>query len=160
MCAAGDKLTRRLSIINQLSYNMSALKELATKKFWAEVAAELLATMLFTFLVCGSTLTWDKAAPPAVIHIAFTAGFSIATLALCVGHLSGGHINPAVTVAMLMTAKISVLQGIFYVVGQAVGGRVTGFFFVFFFFNVIFTQQRRASHKVTFILINTKSMKR
>ena len=102
---------------------MSSLKELATKKLWAEVAAEFLTTMIFTFLVCGSTLLWDKTSPPTVLHIAFTAGLSIATLALCVGHLSGGHINPAVTVAMLLTMKISVFQAIFYVVGQTSGGR-------------------------------------
>ena len=104
---------------------MSQLKELRTKKFWTEFAAEFLATMVFVFMVCGSTLTWDVNSPPAVIHIAFTAGLSIATLALAIGHVTGGHINPAVTIAVMVTGKISVLRGIFYVAGQSTGGNMT-----------------------------------
>ena len=103
---------------------MLKLQELRTKKFWTEFAAEFLATMVFVFLVCGSTLTWDVNSPPAVIHIAFTAGLSIATLALAIGHVTGGHINPAVTIAVMVTGKISVLRGIFYVIGQVLGGNV------------------------------------
>ena len=103
---------------------MLKLQELRTKKFWTEFAAEFLATMVFVFLVCGSTLTWDVNSPPAVIHIAFTAGLSIATLALAIGHVTGGHINPAVTIAVMATGKISVLRGVVYVIGQVLGGNV------------------------------------
>lgn len=102
---------------------MTKFKEMATRQFWTEFAAEFLATMVLVLVVCGSSLTWDKSsAPPAVIHTALTAGMSIATAILMVGHISGGHVNPSVTIAMLVARKISVLRGIFYVLAQVMGG--------------------------------------
>ncbi|KAJ1191301.1 hypothetical protein NDU88_000617 [Pleurodeles waltl] len=42
----------------------------------------------------------------------------------CFGHISGGHINPAVTIAMLCTRKISLAKSIFYVIAQCLGAIV------------------------------------
>ena len=39
----------------------------------------------------------------------------------CIGHISGGHINPAVTVALLVTRKISVVRAVLFVVAQCLG---------------------------------------
>lgn len=37
------------------------------------------------------------------------------------GHVSGGHFNPAVTVACLVTGKITIVKSIFYIVAQCLG---------------------------------------
>lgn len=37
------------------------------------------------------------------------------------GHVSGGHFNPAVTVACLVTGKISIVKSIFYIIAQCLG---------------------------------------
>lgn len=38
-----------------------------------------------------------------------------------IGHVSGGHINPAVTVSMLITGKISLVRAVLYIVSQCAG---------------------------------------
>ena len=53
------------------------------------------------------------------ISIAF--GLSISVLAYGVGHISGGHINPAVTLAFMVLEKQSIVAGLLYMVAQCVG---------------------------------------
>jgi aquaporin PIP len=50
----------------------------------------------------------------------------ITTLAFAIGDLSGGHMNPAVTVSMLATKNISPIRGCLYIVSQCVGGIIGG----------------------------------
>ena len=95
---------------------------LRKREFWVCVGGEFFATAIFAFLVCGSTLNWQNNGC-AVLHISLTAGLSIATLAMVIGHLSGGLINPAVNIAMLVTRKISIMEGVFYTLAQFCGGR-------------------------------------
>jgi len=95
---------------------------LRKRKFWICVAGEFFATAMFVFLVCGSTLNWPSSAV-FVLHVSVTAGLSIATLAMTILHLSGGLINPAVSMALMATRKISVLEGVFYTLAQLLGGK-------------------------------------
>jgi len=94
--------------------------EVRSRSFWIEVLAELLATLLFLFMVCGTVLPWNNA-PPSVIHIAFSHGLSIATLAMAVQHVSGGQLNPAVTISMMVVERVSVLKAVFFIAAQCIG---------------------------------------
>jgi glycerol uptake facilitator-like aquaporin len=39
-------------------------------------------------------------------------------------HVSGGHINPAVTIAMIVTSNITIIKGILYILVQCLGSTV------------------------------------
>ena len=98
-------------------------KEFRSHSFWIEVFAEFLATLLFLFMACGTVLPWNDT-PPSAIHIAFSHGLSIATLAMAFQHVSGGQMNPAVTIAMMFVGRVTVLKAGFFIGAQCIGGRL------------------------------------
>ncbi|XP_042299275.1 aquaporin-4 [Sceloporus undulatus] len=103
---------------------MVAFKGIWTQPFWKAVSAEFMAMLIFVVLGLGSTINWggaEKPLPVDMVLISLCFGFSIATMVQCIGHISGGHINPAVTVAMVCTRKISLAKSAFYIAAQCLG---------------------------------------
>ncbi|XP_012657480.1 aquaporin-4 isoform X2 [Otolemur garnettii] len=103
---------------------MVAFKGVWTQAFWKAVTAEFLAMLIFVLLSLGSTINWggtEKPLPVDMVLISLCFGLSIATMVQCFGHISGGHINPAVTVAMVCTRKISISKSVFYIGAQCLG---------------------------------------
>ena len=96
-------------------------EEIRSFHFWKAVRCEFLVTLLYVFVGCGSTTVWDPAQPPSEVKVALAFGLATATLVQCVGHISGAHINPAVTMAMLVTRNVTVLRACCYMVAQCVG---------------------------------------
>uniref|UniRef100_A0A8C7ZK63 Aquaporin 4 n=1 Tax=Oryzias sinensis TaxID=183150 RepID=A0A8C7ZK63_9TELE len=108
---------------------MVAFKGIWTKEFWRAVSGEYLASVIFVLLGLGSTINWaageEKPPPADLVLISLCFGLSIATMVQCFGHISGGHINPAVTAAMVVTRKLSLAKALFYVAAQCLGA-ITG----------------------------------
>nr|BAE87827.1 unnamed protein product [Macaca fascicularis] len=103
---------------------MVAFRGVWTQAFWKAVTAEFLAMLIFVLLSLGSTINWggtEKPLPVDMVLISLCFGLSIATMVQCFGHISGGHINPAVTVAMVCTRKISIAKSVFYIAAQCLG---------------------------------------
>lgn len=90
----------------------SSVNDVKSPSMWIGTFAEFLATLLFVLVGCSSTLSGNQ------VNIAFCFGLGIAALVWIFGDVSGGHINPAVTFAMLMTRRISLVRAILYIAAQ------------------------------------------
>ncbi|NXQ24695.1 AQP2 protein, partial [Alaudala cheleensis] len=98
--------------------------ELRSIAFTRAVFAEFLATLVFVLFGLGSALNWPSAPAPTTLQIALAFGLAIGTLVQALGHVSGAHINPAVTLGCLLGSQLSLLRALFYVVAQLLGGVV------------------------------------
>ncbi|ESO82234.1 hypothetical protein LOTGIDRAFT_170145 [Lottia gigantea] len=103
---------------------VTSLDDIQSVKFWKAVIAEFLGTMLLVLVACGSCITLGKATAPTITQISLCFGLSVATIVWNIAHVSGGHINPAVTVGMFAARKISLARACFYVLFQLVGSIV------------------------------------
>lgn len=103
-------------------------QELRSLEFWRAIIAECLASFFYVFLVCAAQLSWPGsplAHQPSWLLVAFAAGMAMATLGQCFGHISGAHVNPALTLAMLCTRRVSALRAALYLLAQC-GGAIAG----------------------------------
>ncbi|XP_067871756.1 aquaporin-1-like [Heterodontus francisci] len=98
------------------------VREVQRTSFWRAVLAEFLGMTIFIFLSTGSATKWTASGFPAdMVQIALTFGLAIATLAQSIGHISGAHLNPAVTLGLLVGCQISILRALMYIVSQMLG---------------------------------------
>ena len=95
----------------------------------AALVAEAVGTFLFFFVGAGSVvLTADSAGGgPGLVGVAFAHGLALAVMVSTFGAVSGGHFNPAVTVAVRLAGRIEWSHAVMYVVAQLLGAVVAGF---------------------------------
>jgi MIP family channel proteins len=102
------------------------------------IFAEFLGTMFFVFVGTGAVAAVGGARDSgALVAIALAHGIGILTAAAWTGNISGGHINPAVTVAMMVTKHINIKKGIAYIVAQLAGASVGSLLLKFALPNVL-----------------------
>ncbi|MDL2261850.1 MIP family channel protein [Methanimicrococcus sp. OttesenSCG-928-J09] len=84
--------------------------------------AEALGTMVLVLFGCGSAAIAGSVLGTFGIAMAF--GLSIVAMAYVIGNISGCHVNPAVSIAMLIDKRLSPKDFIGYVVSQVIGAVV------------------------------------
>jgi len=70
-------------------------------------AAELIGTMVLVFMGCGSAVFLGTASNGGHLAVAMAFGLSIVAMAYVIGGVSGCHINPAISLAMLIDKRIN-----------------------------------------------------
>jgi aquaporin Z len=88
--------------------------------------AEAIGTFWLTFAGCGSAVI--AAGFPQVgiglLGVALAFGLSVVTMAYAIGHISGAHLNPAVTVGLAAGGRFPAGQVVPYIIAQVVGAVV------------------------------------
>ncbi len=100
--------------------------------------AELLATFLLTFIAGGAIctdafLTLSGNQGIGVLGIAVAYGVVLAIAATATMNISGAHINPAVTIAMLFVGRVNTTRAFWFIVSQLLGAVIAGFFLTVIF---------------------------
>jgi aquaporin Z len=86
-----------------------------TKKY----LAELIGTFVLVFFGTGSAVIAGKSI--GVLGIALAFGIAVLVMVYAIGSISGCHINPAITLAMLVNGKIGSRDAAMYIVAQCIG---------------------------------------
>ena len=81
--------------------------------------AELIGTMVLVLMGCGSAVIAGQNI--GYEGIAFAFGLAVLAMVYAIGGISGCHINPAISISMLVAGKISVKDTVLYVVFQCIG---------------------------------------
>lgn len=95
------------------------IEDLCKPALWRAVAAELIGTLFLVLLGCGSID--NNGIASSVVQVALAFGLIYGTLVWCFNHVSGGHFNPAVSVAAVVCRRASVVRGLLFILAQCIG---------------------------------------
>jgi len=85
--------------------------------------AEFVGSGLFVYVACGAAANTSNFLTPGPVAIAIALAFGLTLFTLCfmIGHISGGHLNPVISIVFVFLRKISKIRGVMYVLAQFLG---------------------------------------
>lgn len=86
--------------------------------------AEMIGTMVLVLMGCGAAVFAGTSQPfdaVGTLGVSFAFGLSVVAMAYTIGKISGCHINPAITLGMLVAKKISSKDAGMYILFQLIG---------------------------------------
>lgn len=86
------------------------------------LAAEFTGTFALVFAAVGTALFSGPSA--GIVAVALAFGFVVLAMAFALGHVSGGHFNPAVTLGLVAAGRFRSTDAIAYIAAQVAGGIV------------------------------------
>lgn len=90
------------------------------------LAAEFVGTFMLMSSVLGAAF-YSFGAPggaAGILGVALSIGFTVMALAFAIGHISGGHFNPAVTLGLIAGGRVAANSAVGYIVAQCLGAIV------------------------------------
>jgi aquaporin Z len=100
-----------------------------------KMLAEFIGAFALLLVTVGSNCAGQQAGAngPGVLGLALAPGLAIAAMFAAVGHISGGHFNPAVTAALWVTRRHGTFEAVLYWIAQLLGA-AAGCYFISLFF--------------------------
>ncbi|MDF0479199.1 aquaporin [Vagococcus sp. PNs007] len=98
-----------------------------------KIIAEIIGTFVLVLFGTGTAVLGGGADGVGILGVSVAFGLSIVAMAYTIGVVSGCHINPAVTLSMIVNKRMDVKEGLVYMVSQVVGailGSATLFYFL------------------------------
>ncbi|XP_047975890.1 nodulin-26-like [Salvia hispanica] len=96
-----------------------------TPSHFQKIIAEVVGTYVFVFAGCGAALVYRD--DPTALAAAFIPALALMAMIYAVGHVSGAHFNPAVTVAFAVACRLPFIQVPIYVLSQLFGSTLASF---------------------------------
>jgi MIP family channel proteins len=93
-------------------------------------AAEFLGTFALVFFGAGAVCAdryLQSSGGIGLLGIALASGLAMAIMVSALGHISGGHFNPAITIGFWVTKRIGTMEAFLYWAAQILGGVVAAF---------------------------------
>ncbi|KAE9609144.1 hypothetical protein Lal_00020281 [Lupinus albus] len=112
-----------------LKMALGSTREITKPDCIKALVVEFIATFLFVFTGVASTMLVDKVGGDAVVGlfaIAVAHGLVVAVM-ISAAHISGGHLNPAVTLGLLVGGHITIYRSIFYWIDQLVAASLASY---------------------------------
>ena len=98
-----------------------------------KLVAEAVGAFTLIFVGPGSVMLATANSNVTLVGVALAHGIAIAVMVSALGAVSGGHFNPAVTIAMWVTRRIETFAAVGYIVAQCLGGILGGLALLVFF---------------------------
>jgi MIP family channel proteins len=93
-----------------------------TQKFFAELVGTFALVFIGSGSICADQYLHATGQPGVgLLAIAAAYGLAMGIMVTAVGHISGGHLNPAVTIGFWVTKRMSTLHALFYWIAQLLG---------------------------------------
>jgi aquaporin Z len=90
---------------------------------FSKFGAEFFGTLVLVLMGCGSAVIAgaNGATGVGLLGISFAFGLSVIAMAYAIGHISGCHINPAISIAMVVAGRMKANEAIIYIIAQVLG---------------------------------------
>src|ERR1700754_2528662 len=105
------------------TYSSYLIKDHMETNTFSKFTAELFGTLVLVLMGCGSAVIAGPNGTSGVgfLGISFAFGLSVVAMAYAIGHISGCHINPAISIGMVAAGRMRASECIGYVIVQILG---------------------------------------
>ena len=110
--------------VNFISFALNSVFHNIIQMIMKKYLAEMIGTMVLVLMGCGAAVFAGAEQPflsVGTLGVAFAFGLSVVAMAYAIGSISGCHINPAITLGVLLSGRMSGKDAGMYMVFQVIG---------------------------------------